>query len=282
VPATLAGWTLLGYGGLVVAAATAALAWPGFALATRLALVLVAVIAATLCGLAAYVLRTRAAMERRLERELGRYLSREVARAILRGKVDRGNPQKRTVTVLFCDLRGFTFLCERERPEDVVEILDTFFQGAFAAVQKRGGTINKILGDGMLALFNAPDDLPGHAGAALDAAEEIMRIVHDLRGRGGVWTHLACGIGLDTGEVVAGPVGSTDRAEYTAIGSPVNRAARLQSLGERESHRVILSEATRRAIGPRRRKLGVLGEFELKGFAAPERAYYLPISRRPG
>ena len=246
--------------------------------ANALTLLIAAALGAAAGGYVALLVR-----ESRLARELGRYLSPPVARAILRKQIDLRNPQKRTVTVLFCDLRGFTFLCERERPEDVVEILDTFFEQAFAVVEKRGGTVNKLFGDGMLALFNAPDDLPAHAGAALDAADDIRSNVIRLREKGGVWSHHAVGIGLDTGQVVAGPVGSTDRAEYTAIGSPVNRAARLQSLGERESHRIVLSEATRRALGPRRRQLALLGEFELKGFAGPERAYYLPPRRRrPG
>ncbi len=220
-----------------------------------------------------------ARMERRLESELGRYVSRDVARAILRGKINLGDPQRRTVSVLFCDLRGFTFLCERETPEDVVHILETFYEGAFAIIEKHGGTINKILGDGLLALFNAPNHVPRHAACAADAAAEIMRMMYGLRERGGVWTHLAIGIGLDTGEIVVGPIGSAERAEYTAIGSPVNRAARLQSLADRESRRIILSEATRRALGSHT-PVEALGLVELKGFAAPERVYSLPLGPR--
>jgi class 3 adenylate cyclase len=220
-----------------------------------------------------------ARMERRLESELGRYVSRPVARAILRGRINLGDPQRRTVTVLFCDLRGFTFLCERETPEDVVHILETFYEGAFAIIEKHGGTINKILGDGLLALFNAPNHVPRHAVAAADAASEIMRMMYGLRERGGVWTHLAIGIGLDTGEIVVGPIGSYERAEYTAIGSPVNRAARLQSLADRESRRIILSETTRRALGSHM-PVDALGLVELKGFAAPERVYSLPFRPR--
>ncbi len=222
-----------------------------------------------------------ARMECRLEEELGRYVSRDVARGILRGKVNLGNPQRRTVTVLFCDLRGFTFLCERETPEDVVHILETFYEAAFAIVEEHGGTINKVLGDGLLALFNAPNHVPGHAAAAADAAGEIMRMMHGLRERGGVWTHLAIGIGLDTGEIIVGPIGSASRAEYTAIGSPVNRAARLQSLADRESRRIILSDATRRALGTRT-LVDTIGVVELKGFAAPERVYSLPFRRPRG
>ncbi|HEU5060490.1 MAG TPA: adenylate/guanylate cyclase domain-containing protein [Kofleriaceae bacterium] len=220
-----------------------------------------------------------ARMERRLESELGRYVSRDVARDILRGRINLKSPQRRTVTVLFCDLRGFTFLCERETPEDVVHILETFYEEAFAIVEKHGGTINKILGDGLLALFNAPNQVPQHAIAAADAASEIMRMMYGLRERGGVWTHLAIGIGLDTGEIVVGPIGSAERAEYTAIGSPVNRAARLQSLADRESRRIILSEATRRALGSHT-PVDALGLVELKGFVAPERVYSLPFRPR--
>lgn len=256
-------------------------AWP--ALVERMAwLALVGCIGAG----AARALRERthvvgARMERRLERELGRYVSRNVARAILRGKVNLGQPERRTVTVLFCDLRGFTFLCERETPEDVVHILETFYEGAFAIIERHGGTLNKILGDGLLALFNAPGDVPRHAAAAADAAGEIMRMMYSLRERGGVWTHLAIGIGLDTGEIVVGPIGSAERAEYTAIGSPVNRAARLQSLADKESRRIILSEATRRALGGQY-LVDAIGLVELKGFVAPEHAYSLPFRRPRG
>ena len=243
-------------------------------------LVLVGIIGAG----AARALRERtdlvdARMQRRLEKELGRYVSRDVARAILRGKINLKSPQRRAVTVLFCDLRGFTFLCERETPEDVVHILETFYERAFAIVEAHGGTINKILGDGLLALFNAPNRVDDHAVAAADAAGEIMRMMYRLRERGGVWTHLAIGIGLDTGEIVVGPIGSAERAEYTAIGSPVNRAARLQSLADKESRRIILSEATRRALGSHY-LVDAMGLVELKGFAAPELAYSLPF-RRP-
>ena len=260
---------------LLAPAAGAAWSW-GHASAEWLWLVAAGAIATA----GARALEQRAArvgrrLVRQLEGELSRYLSRGVARAILRGQVDVRRPQRRRVTVLFCDLRGFTFLCQRERPEDVVAMLDDFYERATGLVQRAGGIVNKLLGDGMLALFGAPEDLPDHAEAAADAAIAIMHMVKRLRERGGVWTHLAVGIGLDTGDVVVGAIGSKSRADYTAIGSPVNRAARLQSLGERESRRIIVSEATRQALGPR--PIEPLGLVELKGFAAPEPAYVLRI-----
>ena len=209
----------------------------------------------------------------RLQQTLSRYLPRDVAEAIARG--DAPPAARRTdLTVLFCDLRGFTFLCERERPEDVVDLLNVFFEQATAIVEARGGSINKILGDGLLAFFGAPGPLPAHADAAADSALELLELVRVLRDRGGVWTHLAVGIGIDTGEVVLGPIGSASRLEYTAIGSPVNRAARLQALAEREHQRVIISEGTRRALAHRHRPTG-LGVIPLKGFATPEKVFFL-------
>jgi class 3 adenylate cyclase len=236
-----------------------------------IALALVTVIAALrLRQLAASLARGRVERER-LEKTLGRFVSPRVAEVINSDP----RPTRREVTVLFCDLRGFTFLCERERPEDVVDLLDSFYEEACPVIEARGGLVNKLLGDGMLALFGAPHDHPEHADAAVLAALELMDLVARLRERGGVWTHLAAGIGLDTGEVVLGPVGSHDRAEYTAIGSPVNRAARLQNLAERESRRIIVSSATKRALRGRGHRLVSVGMIELKGFPGPEEVFYL-------
>lgn len=215
----------------------------------------------------------------RLQVTLARYLPRDVADAIARGEPPPAS-RRAEVTVLFCDLRGFTFLCERERPEDVVELLNVFYEQATAIIETRGGSVNKLLGDGLLALFGAPTPLPAHADAAADSAIELLELVRVLRDRGGVWTHLAVGIGIDTGDVVLGPIGSASRLEYTAIGSPVNRAARLQALAEREHQRVIISAGTRRALAPRHRptKLGVV---PLKGFATPEKVFYLSPRKGP-
>jgi adenylate cyclase len=218
--------------------------------------------------------RVEQARSRRVERELERYLSPDVARSILDKDCDPDTPERLTATILFCDLRGFTFMCERERPEDVVDLLNTVYDGACKIIQSHGGTVNKFLGDGLLALFGAPHPMKDHAQAAASAAREIQQLVRYLRERGGVWTHLAIGMGIDTGEVVAGPIGSTDRVEYTAIGSPVNRAARLQGLAERDSHRIIVSAHTAKLLSSTAR-LKELGDVELKGFSRAETVYSL-------
>ena len=197
-----------------------------------------------------------------------------MARSILANSSEHSRPSRRELTALFCDLRGFTFLCERERPEDVVELLNTVYEGACTIIRSHGGTVNKFLGDGLLALFGAPDDLEDHAYAAAQAAIEIQQLIRYLRQRGGTWTHLAVGIGIDSGDVVVGPLGSTQRVEYTAIGSPVNRAARLQGFAERDSRRIILSDASARAVG-KRLEMKRLADVELKGFNRAETIYSL-------
>jgi adenylate cyclase len=223
----------------------------------------------------AFLGSSQAQRRRMLERELGRFVSPDVAAAVLRGEAAFGAAQRREVTVLFCDLRNFTALCERERPEDVVAMLNAFYARACAAIDDHGGTVNKFLGDGLLALFGAPDAHASHARAASQAARAVLRAAEELRKRGGIWQHLQVGIGLDTGEVVVGAIGGPSRVEYTAIGSIVNRAARLQALSD--GGRVVMSDTCARALGERTRTVS-LGKMPLKGFAEPVAVFALADS----
>ena len=101
--------------------------------------------------------------------------------------------------------------------------------------------MNKFLGDGLLALFDEEDSGPHHALAALHAANELVAVADELRRRGGIWTTLRVGVGLDSGPVVVGVVGASDRLEFTAIGATVNRAARLQGLSATATKRIVMS-----------------------------------------
>jgi class 3 adenylate cyclase len=207
-----------------------------------------------------------------LERELGRWLSQDVADAILRGDAAPGVAGRREVTVLFCDVRNFTGMCERESPEAVVELLNEFYARAHEAVASHGGSVNKFLGDGFLALFGAPHEHPNHAHAAAAVAHDLVGIADGLRARGGIWGTFDLGVGIDSGEVVVGTVGGLSRAEYTAIGPAVNRAARLQGLAGAGGHRVMLSAGTVARLGHRANVVR-LGTQQLKGFAAAEPVY---------
>jgi len=257
--------------GLVTAAAVVA-TWGG-AVVLRIALL-------GLCGAAVGVAAVRlrqlagslglAAWQRgMLERHLGRYVSRGVAEALLRG---RPTAEVRDVTVLFCDLRDFTTMCEQRPPAEVVGLLNTFYERACAIVQAHGGTVNKFLGDGMLALFGAPDRHPDPEHAAAQAAHEIMYAADELRRRGGIWAGLDIGIGLDCGDVVVGEVGASSRAEYTAIGTPVNRAARLQGLSREADRRIVLSDECAQRLGPRANVVA-MGAVKLKGLRDPVMVY---------
>ncbi len=215
---------------------------------------------------------TEVRLHRTAVHELERMVSPDVASRALAGGLVPGRSERRHVTVLFCDLRDFTALCERRRAEDALTILNAFYERACFIIRAHGGHVNKFLGDGLLALFGAPDDHPSHARAAVECAQQLTKAAHDLRAEGGVWDELQIGIGLDTGDVVLGAVGSSDRLEYTAIGATVNRAARLQALSSTTARNIVLSARTASELGSDSSLLP-LGEAKIKGVDRPVRIY---------
>jgi adenylate cyclase len=150
---------------------------------------------------------------------------------------------RREVTVLFVDLQGYTRFAERHRPEAVVAMLNQFFRVVVAVVNREGGWVNKFEGDAALCLFGAPQDEPDHAARALRAAEAIPRELAQTDAL------LSAGIGLATGEVLAGFVGTPERFEYTVIGDVVNVASRLCDLAKTERTPALASVATVDAAG---------------------------------
>jgi adenylate cyclase len=204
--------------------------------------------------------------------ELERLVSPNVAERALAGHLVLGASERRWATVLFCDLRDFTALCEHRRTEDVLMILNAFYERACEIIRAHGGHVNKFLGDGVLALFGAPEKQADHAHAAVHCARELARAADELRARGGAWEDFEVGIGLDTGDVVLGAVGSEDRLEYTAIGATVNRAARLQALSSSTGRRIVLSARCASELD-REDMLLPLGEAKIKGVDRPIRIY---------
>ena len=136
-----------------------------------------------------------------------------------------------TITVLFADIRGFTRISEHAPPEQIVSLLNRYFSAMTDIIFAHGGTLDKYLGDGLMALFGAPTTTPEDASNALNAAVAMQRriigINDELRTEG--FSELGVGIGLHTGEVTVGYIGSERRSEYTAIGDAVNTASRLES-----------------------------------------------------
>jgi adenylate cyclase len=156
-----------------------------------------------------------------------------------------------TITVLFADIRGFTALSEREKPEKVVGLLNRYFSVMTEIIFDHGGTLDKYIGDGLMAIFGAPTASPEDALNAVKAAvtmqKRLVPLNDELRTEG--YSQISVGIGLHTGEATIGYIGSDRRSEYTAIGDTVNLASRLES--NAAGGQILMSEATAAASGNR-------------------------------
>ena len=154
-----------------------------------------------------------------------------------------------TITVLFADIRGFTAISEKENPENVVRLLNHYFTAMTEIIFEHGGTLDKYIGDGLMALFGAPTATPDDARNALNTAvamqRELAALKQSMTDEG--FANISVGIGLHTGVATIGYIGSERRSEYTAIGDTVNLASRLES--NTRGGQILISEATARAAG---------------------------------
>ena len=178
---------------------------------------------------------------------LGKVVSREIAEELLGGKLELGG-ESREVTILFSDIREFTALSERLDPHQVVGILNTYLTEMTAIVESNGGVVDKYVGDLIMALFGAPITHEDDADRALRTALEMRRALNKVNAglRAGGLPELEMGIGINTGIVVAGNIGSSSRLNYTVIGDGVNTASRLESLTKNKEYlaKIIVSETT--------------------------------------
>jgi adenylate cyclase len=156
-----------------------------------------------------------------------------------------------TITILFADIRGFTRISEHSPPEKIVSLLNRYFSAMTDIIFAHGGTLDKYLGDGLMALFGAPTTTPEDASNALNAAvamqRRILGINQELRDEG--LPEIGVGMGLHTGEVIVGYIGSERRSEYTAIGDTVNTSSRLES--NAHGGEILISDATAKAARSR-------------------------------
>jgi len=180
-----------------------------------------------------------------ITKQFGRYISPNLVEQIASSGTELPlGGVKKELSILFLDIRGFTPLSEKLGPEEVVDFLNDMFNMVTNQVLRNHGTIDKFIGDAAMILFNAPLDVPNHAYHAVRTAWDIQQgmeqVRQEIRQKHGV--EVSLGIGIHTGEVVVGNIGSYLRVDYTAIGDNVNTAARIES--NTEPNQILVSDAT--------------------------------------
>ncbi len=218
----------------------------------------------------------------------GTYLDKEVAEYILsEGFSEEGVDQE--VTILFCDVVDFTSFAAKADAREVVACLNELFEVLVPIVTRYGGHVDKFEGDGLLAVFGAPERMPDHADRALRAALEMSRRVNGEAGITGNGsgdstgeTDFRIGVGLNTGRVVSGAIGGGGRLNFSVIGDPVNVAARVEQVTRETGDDVLLAEQTKDALR-NDFELEPRGRFELRGIDEPVALYApLPIAAGEG
>jgi adenylate cyclase len=209
----------------------------------------------------------------------GRFLNPGVVRQIVeQGEtVESLSGRAREVTVLFSDIRGFTTLSESRPPQEVVALLNRYFERQVEVVFHHGGTLDKFIGDAIMAFWGAPLDDPDHArnavAAALAMQEDLLEFKQQLRAEGAAFEDFDIGIGLHSGAAVVGFIGAQRKLDYTAIGDAVNLASRVEGLTKGVA-RVLITRDTMRACGDNADfRFAARGEFQVKGRAAAVELY---------
>ena len=240
---------------------------------------IVVVLVAALAVVALRGRRAVAQLERRLEassRELealqhafSRFAPAEVVEEIIAQGVST-HPEKKEITVLFADLKGFTAMSERLDPAVLVTILNEYFERMSRVITAHRGHVSKFIGDGILALFGALDANPWQTNDAVRAAFAMQASLAELNGRLAADQRptLAMGIGIHRGVVVAGVTGSAELVEYGVIGRTVNLAARVERLTRTHGVDVLVTEATRAVLDSRFR-LHPMPAVSVKGVPEP-------------
>ena len=221
--------------------------------------------------------------EQRERRRLSQFFSPAVVREVVRHK-DEGSltTSRRLLTVLFSDIRGFTSISEKVEPEQVAQMLREYLSEMTEIVFRHGGTVDKYIGDCVMALYNVPLPDPEHAikavRTALEFQERTLAVSRRWEERLGI--EIRNGVGINTGEAVVGTLGSRQRLEYTAIGDTINLGARLESLTKDYKTNIIISETTY-ALVRDEFITKELGDVTVKGKTHPVKIYaVLPNSIR--
>jgi len=169
-------------------------------------------------------------------------------------------------TVMFADIRGFTSLSETQPPDETIELLNTYYTLMFDAISGQRGVVNQMIGDGLMALFGAPLPLTDAASSAVRAALDMIEMIDllNVERAGAGQVPIRIGIGIASGEMIAGYTGTQQRATYTCVGSAVNLAARLEAHTKQAQRPILIDRATLEALPPDVR-VEVLGPVPMKG-----------------
>ena len=230
-----------------------------------------------------------AAFERqRVRFTFSRFVPEEVVDQVLsegEGELQLGGVRRES-TVLFSDLRGFTSYSESREPGEVVEVLNVYLGEMTDAIMDHGGTLVSYIGDGIMAVFGAPLEQDDHADRAIAAAQEMLEVRLPSFCRwmqeSGHGEGFQMGIGLNSGDVMSGQVGSERRREYTTIGDTTNTASRLEGMTKGTPHSVFISDSTKEARVRPEPELVNVGELEVRGREMPLQVWSLPNGRPAG
>ncbi|WP_051273391.1 CHASE2 domain-containing protein [Desulfotruncus alcoholivorax] len=218
---------------------------------------------------------------RRTRAMFSRYVSAGVVEELMNnsGELKLGG-RRVTITIIFCDIRGFTAYSENKAPEQVVSRLNEYLTAMTEIIFRNGGTLDKYLGDGLMAFFGAPVYYPDHIERAIRTAVEIQDAIGKLNDE---WAAkgeppLNIGVGMNSGSVLVGNVGSPERMDYTVIGEDVNLASRVEGLTKTFGTLIVISERTVKMLGEGGARqlpwqLRHLGHAEVKGFTDPIGVY---------
>jgi len=216
--------------------------------------------------------------EQRLMSTLCRYVTREIAEEVMKqkGQVRLGGTRA-PISILFADIRNFTTISERCEPETIVEFLNDYFAAMVHEIFAQQGTLDKFMGDGIMAVFGAPISRPDDPVRAVRAALGMRRSLREFNARqrlkGGIEVEI--GIGISHGESISGNIGSEQRMEYTVIGDTVNLASRLEGLTKNHPYKVLINDRIYEQV---KGEFGcvLIGEERVKGKAQTVQVYGVP------
>ena len=209
-----------------------------------------------------------------------RFATAEVAEDLQQTGFSLGGKRVRG-SVLFADIREFTPLAESQPPEETIELLNTYYTLMFNAISGHGGIVSQIAGDGLMAVFGAPLPLADHCDAAVRAALEMIEMIElfDVDQASANKPQIRIGIGIASGEMVAGYTGTNERATYTCIGDTVNVAARLEAHTKTAVRPILIDAATHAGL---RSDIAIeaIGQVTLRGKTQPVDVYAVAVSRK--